>query len=333
MSLCQRKGRTRVPIYGFTLVELLVVVAVIGILIALLLPAVQAAREAARRTQCTNNIKQIVLAGQNHSDIHNHFPSGGWGWDWTGDPDLGFGQNQPGGWAFSSLPYLEQWQLYQLSSGLSGNAKLVAVAQTASTRVAVYYCPTRRGGNRQMNAYGGQFIAYNAAPASSLARTDYAANCGDSGTDEIDGGPTNSPAAISAFLAAGPPALYGISFRLSEVQSRDVFDGLSNTYYVGEKYLNAQHYENGTDPSDNEDVFTGYDNDLFRTATVTIPPMFDTWGVTNTFAFGSAHPSTFNMGFCDGSVHRISYDIDTLIHQRLANRLDGSSIDMSTISP
>ena len=93
---------------GFTLVELLVVIAIIGVLVALLLPAIQAAREAARRTQCINNLKQLALGCQNHHDTHGHFPTGGWGWYWVGDPDRGFGKEQPGGWAYNLLPFFEQ---------------------------------------------------------------------------------------------------------------------------------------------------------------------------------------------------------------------------------
>jgi prepilin-type N-terminal cleavage/methylation domain-containing protein len=76
---------------GFSLVEALVVIAIIGLLVALLLAGVQAAREAARRMQCQNQLKQIALAALLHENTHRHLPAGGWGNQWVGDPDRGFG--------------------------------------------------------------------------------------------------------------------------------------------------------------------------------------------------------------------------------------------------
>ena len=101
---------------AFTLVELLVVITIIGILIALLLPAVQAAREAAADAQCENNLKQLGLAMLNFEQVTARFPSGGWGYNWAPDADRGNDIEQPGSWLYNILPHLEQLSLSQLGS-------------------------------------------------------------------------------------------------------------------------------------------------------------------------------------------------------------------------
>jgi prepilin-type N-terminal cleavage/methylation domain-containing protein/prepilin-type processing-associated H-X9-DG protein len=348
----------RSSVRAFTLVELLVVIAIIGILIALLLPAVQAAREAARRSQCKNNLKQIGLAWHMYEDALKYFPSGGWSWEWTGDPDLGVGPNQPGGWAYQILPYLEQGTVHNIGKGMTGAQKQNALAIQMGTPVFLFLCPSRRS---DFDSY-----AYNSAGQTvinvggtlvnvkKVARSDYSANCGDQAAGDIHFTNTTGAAGSSTHgnelnPEQGPPSypipppptfqwpkgvedtLSGVSFYRSTVRVRDIPDGLTHTYMVGEKYLQVDLYNTGSDIADNEWAWTGYDNDIYVSAYQ--PAKHDQRGIGDDNCWGGAHPSTFNMVFCDGAVHAIPYTIDSAgptrakkgIHQWLANRHDGQS--------
>ncbi|MGH7194637.1 MAG: type II secretion system protein, partial [Candidatus Saccharimonadales bacterium] len=100
-------GSLRPNTAGFTVLELLVVISIIGMVVSLLLPAVQQAREAGRRVQCQNNLKQQALAVQGIESATGRYPTAGWGAWWVGDPDRATGVHQPGGWVYCTLPYLE----------------------------------------------------------------------------------------------------------------------------------------------------------------------------------------------------------------------------------
>ncbi|MFZ1936928.1 MAG: DUF1559 domain-containing protein [Thermoguttaceae bacterium] len=330
---------------GFTLVELLVVITIIGILIALLLPAVQAAREAARRAQCGNNLKQIGLAMLQHEERNRFFPSSGWGYGWVGDPDRGIGKQQPGGWVYQSLPYMEQQAVFDLGS--DGQPDVVTAQQTAGTArclqtvLSVMNCPTRRPAMLFPLDPNSSGTPFDCDPITAMARTDYNACGGDQfwGWTDASVEPTSLAQGIAmtaSYWGSLTKTYTGISYLHSEVATAWISDGLSNTYMVGEKYLDPDYYYNGTDWADNESMYAGEDNDTNRTTyydgvNPNHAPMQDTAGVSDLVRFGSAHADSFNMCFCDGSVRSIGYTIDAETHRRLGNRQDGLPVDPNKI--
>jgi len=330
-----RRRLARSTRVGFTLVELLIVMAIIAVLVALLLPAVQSLREAARRTQCMNNLKQLGAGALQHDVALRTYPTGGWGWDWDGDAERGFGTSQPGGWAYNLLNYIEQPVLAKLGMGTpmvdgSGNVnqgKLAATATLVSTPLPLFHCPTRRVANLYPNNFSGGFVSYNSSPLTQVAKIDYAANAGDNGVDQTDGGPGSLAIGDTTYGWADTSGITGICFLRSQIRPADVRDGTSNTYLFGEKYLIPDHYLDGLDPADNEDAYCGWDNDLYRNTNV--PPLPDTRGLSDGSRFGSAHAGTFNMVFCDGSVHVIAYTISPQVHQWLGNRQDNKVLNLT----
>jgi prepilin-type N-terminal cleavage/methylation domain-containing protein len=166
---------------GFTLVELLVVIAIIGILIALLLPAIQAAREAARRIECGNHLKQIATAMHDYVNAEKRFPSGGWGIGYAPHPDRGMGVNQTGSAFYVLLPYMENNPLYEMGKGvgpMTDNATLKSANQRRlMSPVATFNCPSRRD-PKNYPYVSLKSLKLCTNPQQS-ARTDYAANGGE----------------------------------------------------------------------------------------------------------------------------------------------------------
>jgi prepilin-type N-terminal cleavage/methylation domain-containing protein/prepilin-type processing-associated H-X9-DG protein len=192
---------------GFTLIELLVVIAIIGILIALLLPAVQAAREAARRTQCTNHLKQIGLALHNYHDVVKTFPPG-----WV------LGNGSPGwGWNVMLFPYLENRPLYDTLRPTG--RRLVAVRNHPTdyvllqTKISILRCPSDVSPELAMKT----FQRPNPPDPLPLATTNYAGNRG------------------FFNMTTNNDWNNGVLYAGSRVSFTDILDGTSNTFAVGEK--------------------------------------------------------------------------------------------------
>lgn len=318
------------PRNAVTLVELLVVITVFGILIALLLPAVQAAREAARRPQCQNHIKQLSLAVLLHHEAHGRFPSGGWGARWTPHPDRGTGVQQPGGWGYSVLPYIEQQALHDLGAG--GNEAAIEAANKTrlTTPLPLWHCPSRRRpmlyGTNSNNPATAQ--PYLADPTDRMVRNDYAINGGDYARGFTYG---PSPAQVESGTATWPSRTLctGLVFVRSEFAIAHVRDGASNTYLIGEKYVSPDNYATGMCSGDNQSPYHGDDRDSVRftgSAGQPLPPRQDQGGADLSWNFGSAHSGGFNMSMCDGSVRTISYAINPTVHKNLGHRASAAVI-------
>ena len=284
---------------GFTLVELLVVIAIIGILIGMLLPAVQAVREAARRVTCNNNLHQMSVAVHNYESSLGFFPDGGQNW-WANrtkqasKPRLA--PDQTWGWLYQILPYIEQGNLYYEANN----------AVVRRTPIPFYFCPTRR-----------PLTVIN----NSRALNDYAGNGGlVLGGGGLGNWGDGRNGAVISRGGVGPK----VGFNL-------VSDGGSNTILAGEKALHPDHYFIYT-CADNEGFTSGWDWDIIRWGDqlpvsdhckplgppAPVPPQ------SCDRRFGSAHGVGVNFAFVDGSVHFITNDVDLTVFQNACQRDDGA---------
>lgn len=307
---------------GLSLIELLVSIGIISVLIGLLLPAVQWAREAARNLNCQNHLRQMGLGLAHFELAHQHFPGGGWGFQWVGDPNKGVSNNlQPGGCFFALLPYLEAQEIYNLSDGTVGENHRALAGQMLQKPVLIYSCPSRR--SPELLPYLGQYHLHNADKPAYAFKSDYAGNGGDSPQPNLEGPENDSLVSVSAYSWPGQNKATGIFFAGSQIRPMQVTDGLSNTYFLAEKFVRQgqSNAPEDRDFGDDQSVFIGDDRDIRRW--VITQPMHDDRIAEEWDSFGSAHPSTWNVLMGDGSVHSKTYSIDLSTHKSLGNRNDG----------
>lgn len=320
---------------GFTLVELLVVIAIIGILIAMLLPAVQAAREAARRTQCCNNLRQMGLAFHNFQDVKGQLPTGARDGDHRVPDALTACCNSRThhgwSWLYQILPFTEQNNVYDLASpsndpttlGSGQNSKEDLVAQQM---IPIFYCPSRR----TPEAHGtGKFY-----------RSDYAGNAGERAEGDLRA------------EASGGKSGVVIQTDLKKLRLEGIKDGTSNTIMVAEKALHPTSF--GSEGGDNERWSNaGWDEDIIRygagrmnSGTVYgLPPIADnsapqnpgsgwttitdlggrSWGQWHPF-FGASHAGGMNACLADGSVRFVPFTIDATVFRYLCLTNDGQPV-------
>ena len=350
---------------AFTLIELLVVIAIIGILVSLLLPAVQQVREAARRTECLNNLKQIGLASQNYVSARRAFPTAGGNpdtWDFwvmqNGWPDF-LPQNrqyESAGWMFQLLTYIEQDNLAKQRKDLGwegGDYPLI------STRISTYQCPSRgeRFGVLGLNSvalgdYAGIMGSENDLPDGEWG---YSFNEGQSpNVNEaryVWSGIISKGGATDYVTTSGGPTIT----KFPKVTFASITDGSSNTAMIMEKAVAVENWSipdtGGYDFWELKGYYGGADWPTMRVATDLAGPgtnpavevisdstprpqpwhSYPTGDRPFEKGFGSAHPATFNAVFGDGSTKPIAYQVDLTLLNRLGKRNDGFVIDLSEI--
>ncbi|EAQ79018.1 DUF1559 domain-containing protein [Blastopirellula marina] len=282
---------------AFTLVELLVVIAIIGVLIALLLPAVQQAREAARRMSCSNNLKQIGLAIHNYHDVHRALPPGHVVQE--NDPDWGGATSDSNvecwGWGAFLLPFIEQSALYDQSGIGQGQLLEDVISPVAMTPLDAYRCPSDTGPTI------GDGRKY-----SEWALSNYKASYGHcAGALSISA--ANPDKQTGVFQPLGGPA----SGSVGSIRMRDVTDGTSNTIAVGEAAWKRGDlfYEAGAWAGATKGKGGNAAEDLYSGGRASINHANP---VSNELceSYSSLHPGGAQFVFMDGSVRLIAETID-----------------------
>jgi prepilin-type N-terminal cleavage/methylation domain-containing protein len=362
MVACRHRGAT-----GFTLVELLVVIAIIGILVALLLPAIQAAREAARRSQCVSNLHNIAVALHNFHDIHKHFPvDEDYSQYWPQRVTYNNGvrsQNQVrsdperhdrinldgGGWILRVLPQLEEQPLFdRLRIGMEGNwyheytgmnLENADLRAASATQPEVLKCPSDEFAGPREDQF-----PYNTGPPEGVpnprwlvATTCYKGNAGDTGyVGTMTQHPHDTPPGYWAtydchVCVEGYGIFWRYSYYRGGVKLREILDGTSTTLMVGE-----------ASPADSNSAAWSSDGDWAITGVqlnwdyLTAGGCLGTSGVPNPGlatcwphmrGFRSFHPGGVHFAFVDSSAKFIADNIDHPVFRAISTRAGEEVVD------
>ena len=321
---------------GFTLVELLVVIAIIGILIALLLPAVQAAREAARRMQCSNHLKQIGLAVHTYHDTHLVCPPGAWHNSTTPGPQLGNGLS----WRVFILPFIEQTALFEkIDFGPGGFDKTVGgvarynLVQVKSVRVAGYLCPSSSYPNvthgssvpadsATSDMYAGHYHAMN-GPIGTYEPPDVGAGQGVPRYPEDRTGDAYSGAAYRGALSSQT----GIMLYAKSESFGAITDGTSNTLMVGEISGSTCKLPGAVSGTNYDKCFDGasWIRGQGLAGTKSVVRGLNVLGAYyNEIPYNGFHTGGVQFGLGDGSVRFVSDTIDLYtVLKRISSKNDG----------
>jgi prepilin-type N-terminal cleavage/methylation domain-containing protein/prepilin-type processing-associated H-X9-DG protein len=320
----------RVRRAAFTLIELLVVMAIIATLVGLLLPAVQKVREAAYRTECKNNLKQMGLAAANHEATLKYLPTGGV--QFPNPPMTGLssryvsvsattpatGKDQQWSWAYQMLPYLEQDNLWALPNSAGSDISTTTTVQAVrGTPFKVFTCPSRRAPTTISSSLGLIYLG------------DYTGN----GGTVVSGVIQNNGAIISPTYS-------------SPVASGRMRNGSSNTMVIAEKAVTVAGAGGGIDPGDGSGIYYGFTSDTVVFVTNASSPIQDPRApgyaqyvtkdangnnLGTNLGFGSAHIGGMNAVFGDGSVKTINYGISPTVFIAISNRNNTNAVDLSDI--
>lgn len=327
-KLCFLRSRPRLA--GFTLVELLVVIAIIGVLVALLLPAVQAAREAARRTQCMNNLKQLALGVHNYNDANRVFPAGA-----RSSNNLA--------WRCFILPFIEEQNLHDLMESYGAFNTGVIRGNTnnegdnkanliATTKVDGFLCPssdyllTTKTSNWLTDGRK-QYVSHYIGVAGAIGEI----SPGRYYTSKFAGSPDTFKTNYGGF------ALNGILILNGSVKAKTVTDGLSKTLLIGEKQNGAvDGWTAGAYISGTGDPLTG--NHASSTTTRATPAIKNvSFAINypdidldndNHYAFGSAHAGGAQFAMADGAVVFVQEDIEMTLYKAICSRNEGESLSL-----